>query len=304
MKGSFIARIPRLLIAAILFVPRRIGRWVSKQTWIGLGPYTSPDGKTERGKTLWDWMSLLVAPALIAVVVAAYADRLSSQNSYDLQKNSLEETALQDYLDRMNDLLLNEHLAPGDPGSNVAYIAKALTDAVIPELNTERKHIVVAFLSKTGLIIGHNVFPQSLVIPTIDLIRTDLSSVDLSQLDLTGAFLSEANLSQANLNGAFLKGAELSGAILTDASLVNTHMFGADLTDASLVNTHMLGADLRRANLRGANLNGADLRRALLSDKTILDETILPDGSNWTPGTDLTKFGAIVVVTPEATAPS
>jgi len=34
--------------------------------WTGLGTYIDSDGKRQPGKTLWDWLQLLIVPLLLA----------------------------------------------------------------------------------------------------------------------------------------------------------------------------------------------------------------------------------------------
>ena len=39
----------------------------------GFGDYTDPTGEFQRGKTLWDWMDLLLAPAVIGIFGALFS---------------------------------------------------------------------------------------------------------------------------------------------------------------------------------------------------------------------------------------
>jgi uncharacterized protein YjbI with pentapeptide repeats len=59
---------------------------------------------------------------------------------------------------------------------------------------------------------------------------------------------------------------------------------------ANLVEANLQGAYLRGTRLHGAILEGANLQEASL-EKAALDETtILPDGTPWTPATDMARF--------------
>ncbi|GAC1645065.1 MAG: hypothetical protein NVS4B9_37120 [Ktedonobacteraceae bacterium] len=55
-----------LLALVILIILGYIFHW----DWIGLSPYVSPthskDTDFQRGKTLWDWLQLLIIPAVLA----------------------------------------------------------------------------------------------------------------------------------------------------------------------------------------------------------------------------------------------
>ena len=91
-------------------------------------------------------------------------------------------------------------------------------------------------------------------------------------------------LSDGSLMGAYLRDANLRGANLHRANLQEANLRGANLSGANLNKTN-----LSDANLRGANLSEAVLYEAVLIG-TDLNETILPDGSVWTPETEMGKF--------------
>ena len=78
-----------------------------------------------------------------------------------------------------------------------------------------------------------------------------------------------------NLQEADLRGANLQEAILWLANLQEANLRVANLQEANLWGT----------NLWGANLQGADLGGA-----TFDENTMLPDGTKWTPGTDMARF--------------
>jgi uncharacterized protein YjbI with pentapeptide repeats len=107
-----------------------------------------------------------------------------------------------------------------------------------------------------------------------NLVRTDLSSMQLAQIDLAEANLRMADLSSADLREARLNSSSLSGATLIDANLT-----GASLVESSLIGAILNGADLSRADLSGADLTGANLRGCDLQGAflvgTFLNETDL-----------------------------
>lgn len=82
---------------------------------------------------------------------------------------------------------------------------------------------------------------------------------------------------------------------LDDGSLYGADLKGANLKGAQLFDVNMAGVDLSNANLKGANLSGADLRetrlvRGHVEDITLDEQTMLPDGSRWTPDTDIERY--------------
>ncbi|MCU0498128.1 MAG: pentapeptide repeat-containing protein [Anaerolineae bacterium] len=138
-----------------------------------------------------------------------------------------------------------------------------------------------------------------------DLHEANLSGVDLSRAMLIGASLTKANLFGANLercelNGAMLNKADLRESDLDRAVLEKAFLIEADLSDSSMERIDLTNAllslsslrrcMLRRAILRGTDLTEADLRDAFLEVAEFDTQTTLPDGSKWTPQTDLGRF--------------
>lgn len=143
-----------------------------------------------------------------------------------------------------------------------------------------------------------------------ELVRADLTNADLRSATMTNANLDSADLTDAilvaaNLTGAYLFLADMTNADLFDANLTNANLFLADMTNANLFLANLTGAylgsadltdaDLRSANLTdaylgSADLTDADLRNAFLTGANFTEETILPDGANWTPDTDMARF--------------
>lgn len=110
----------------------------------------------------------------------------------------------------------------------------------------------------------------------------------LARADLQAANLSESNLQGTGLRDAKLENTTLQKANLQGAILTATNLHGANLTEANLAR-----ADLTNANLSGANLTGTNLQAAFLKNVIWDSNSILPDGTQWTPDSDLTVFGVI-----------
>jgi len=231
------------------------------------------------GKTLWDWLNLLGVLAIPAVVglgaawYTAQQGKVSDRENTDNQR----ETALQAYIDKMSELLLEKNLRKSGDDDEVRKIARVRTLTVLPRLDGERKKSVLQFLYESGLIIKG----QSII---------DLNGADLKDADLLGAKLSGADLSGVYLSGANLFDANLSEANLRLAVLTAANLFRADLSGANLEKAFLDGgADLRLANLSGANLQEAKLKGTNLQgtnatsnqlDKAIFYESvIMPDGT-------------------------
>jgi uncharacterized protein YjbI with pentapeptide repeats len=227
-----------------------------------------------RDKTLWDWLQLLIIPAVLAGGALWFnrAEREAERRIADERSKAereiaderLREATLQAYLDRMTDLLLDNELRTSEEDDEVRAVARARTLTVLRQLDGVRKVTLLRFLYEADLINGDNAV---IALHAADLIGINLSDADLiganlSEVNLSGADLSGADLSEANLGGADLNGADLSGADLSEADLSVANLSGADLGGSKLRNADLGMTDLSEANLTLANLSGADLSGA------------------------------------------
>lgn len=107
-------------------------------------------------------------------------------------------------------------------------------------------------------------------------------------------------LGDGSLVGARLVTANLRGMRMWDADLKETDLHGANLAQTRLERVNFSRANLWSVDLGGArlyhcNLEGADLMYANLTESTFKQvemdqDTRLPDGSYWSPETDLERF--------------
>ena len=249
-----------IVIASFLY----LSYWF-KWSWTGFNEFTGPNiQQYQPTKTLWDWMQLLIVPAVLAIA-AFLLNFATSKNEREETKQRAEtereialdsqrETLLQTYLDRMSDLLLNNHLREPDPkATEVRDIARARTLTVLAGLDPVRKGNLIRFLYDSKLIITDTDIKECIV---------DLSEANLNGADLTRANLIGANLSGADLSGATLRFARLDTACLVSANLSEANLTGAHLNDANLMTAKLGGAKLRGTNLKRVRLNDADLRTA------------------------------------------
>lgn len=133
-----------------------------------------------------------------------------------------------------------------------------------------------------------------------DLQGANLQDSALDLADLRHAVLVQANLRNVTLRGAHLEGVDLRfadlsnanlwGAFLQEANLVDANLGNADLRETKLVKADLGSANLKGANLHGTILKGANLFDANLDDARFTNNTVLPDGTHWTPDADLTRF--------------
>ena len=268
--------------------------WAYHLDWTGFGasrgPTKSPKALFDYypSKTLWDWMQLLLIPAVL-VVAGFLLNSAQQRRERDIAKENRardldiadknraqdrataedrqQEAALGEYLATMTTLLLDKELKESTEGSEVRAVARAQTLTVLRRLNGERKGAVVQFLYESALI------------------DKDKLIVDLLGANLLGAALVGAALAGVNLARTILTEARLLGADLTDASLRGCDVRGCDVRGASMARADLERARLINANLAGANLAGANLTRVTgttpeqLAQAASLDGAIMPDGS-------------------------
>jgi uncharacterized protein YjbI with pentapeptide repeats len=302
-KSIEVAVVGVLIIGFIALVIIIILGYIFNWSWTGLGPYSPPskDSGFQPGKRLWDWLQLLIIPAVLAIGGYVFTYTTSRNDQAAIERRTIDEreaaekraqtereiaqdyqheTALKEYFEKMSELLLHEKLRRSRPNAEVRKIARLWTFTILHRLDDFRKGNVLQFLHESDLIDKGNCI--------VDLSGADLTHAELSYLDLTNANLSKtvlivanllgaklagANLSEARLWGANLPDADLTGANLINASInfglfegeppSNTSLYNANLTNANLSGARLCRTNLRKANLTGANLTLADLTGAI-----------------------------------------
>src|SRR5437588_6410007 len=102
-----------------------------------------------RGKTLWDWLQLLIIPTVLAIGGYIFnltlsrneqkSTQLRDQTEREIAADNQREAALQAYLDSMSELLLHENLRNSGAEDEVRKIARVRTLTVLPRLDPKRK---------------------------------------------------------------------------------------------------------------------------------------------------------------------
>jgi len=224
--------------------------------WTGFGRH-NVNGEVQPAKTLWDWLSLLVIPSVLAIggYWFNHSENSRSQNiaqersetDQQIGEQRRHDDALQAYLDQIGELLLHKDqpLRQSKAGDGVRTLARARTLTVLQNWRArfgdeDRKRSVLQFLYESRLI------------------DKDRPVVDLTDANLIGAYLTYINLSAADLSGAWLSDAKLYRANLSEANFR-----GADLSDA----------DLGAANLSAAEITGEQLAKV-----KSLERATMPNG--------------------------
>ena len=169
METRFISLLKIVGMIVVLFVIAAIlifAIWrASFVSWTGFGDFTTPTGEFIRGKTVWDWMGLLVIP--LTLLIGGYIlnrsereiERKIASDGAELEreiaKDRQREQAFQAYIDRMSDLLLEKKLRTTEE-AEVKDIARTRTLSVLRGLDSRRKGQVVQFLYEAKLLTKKN----------------------------------------------------------------------------------------------------------------------------------------------------
>jgi uncharacterized protein YjbI with pentapeptide repeats len=289
LNNLIVIAIAALLVAFTLGYPFK-GSWES----LGVGEdsnklesveTTIKDGKTFRittqfqsAKTLWDLLGLL---GTIAIPVMLFQLQIGEQRRAEerarfeqkqaeekaevekyISAADLREEALQGYIDRMSELLINENsrhellfgekpdektnssnqkkLTKKDVNTyidnSVRDVARIRTITILRRLENDvlRQNIILNFLRDAKLL--------NFLLRTANLCKVNLSGTDLSNADLSGARLNGANLSSINLSNTNLYGADFTDANLSGANLENCWMQDTTFVNSDLSNTRLVYA--------------------------------------------------------------
>ncbi len=258
-----------------------------------------------RGKTLWDWLPLLllfVVAISIFLSVTRFAtqqsvqqDRLVQQMTNEQGSTTQEEILQQQsmlqqiatpeasVIAQLGGLVDQEH-----EETLVAYldrISALLISRSAPLLQSRPGSLerTLAQTRTTDILNSFSADPirKAVVIQflhDVGLIQVNTGAqkgpiISLATANLASLTLTKANLASVNLDGANLSGATFTNVILTSSSLrgailTKAKFTGADLAGADLSGANLEGADLTGANLKGANLGGADTKGAKLKGAT------------------------------------
>lgn len=182
-----------------------------------------------------------------------------------------------------------------------------LYDGSLKEVNLESANLqgaklTGANLQEANLFVANlqGALLQGANLQGVTLMVANLQEANLFRANLEGAKLGSADLQGTVLWEAILQGIDLSGMNLQDAKLEGAKLHGADLSGANIqgatfMRAELRGADLMDANLQGTNLKSANLTHANMYDVKCDENTILPNGEQWTPNVDWSEFGAVEI---------
>jgi hypothetical protein len=209
-----------VIIGIALVVLFRLIRIGYAYHWTGFDQF-KVDKHVQPAKTLWDWLSLLIVPFVLALGGYLF-NKSENRRTLAQADHRREEDVLQAYLDQMWQLLLDKDLRSTSKANNNS---EALTAAWASTLTTlERIH----HSDKKGIIVKFLWMWQRSLLEKQDTVVI-LEGANLKEADLSGA-----DLRKADLRKALLRGADLSGANLPGANLRKSDLRGAEVTKKQL----------------------------------------------------------------------
>ncbi len=251
-------------------------------------------------RSLWDWLSLLLVPTVLAIgglwvedQVAKRQQELEDERAKQammLEEQRAKEEALQAYLDQMSELILAHNLRRCDVAEEQCYearlLAQARTVTVLQRLDSDQTQHVIGFLQVSDLLGAEDPSedPETAGKKARRLVNTSLSGADLAGTDLGDADLSFSDLSGADLHEAYLDNTKLEYAHLIDADLSNAYMVGANLGEAELTKVDLSAADLSGAYLGGAYKITEDGSKKLITAAELEQQTKLLEGATMPNG--------------------
>jgi uncharacterized protein YjbI with pentapeptide repeats len=261
-------------------------RWPA---WLGVGERRwkkSPNEEVQPPKTAWDFLQLLIVPAILVVIAlafnAAQASRERSREDRRIREDrALAEAAREDaildaYLAKMSGLMLDRHLTSAKERSAVRQVARTATLTTLRRLDGRRRGEVVRFLYEARLLGQRRLNFWDWRPPVINLEGADLRGVDLSQAFLaTGGKDRRISLS-GDLRGASFDHAELHRVVfgeLQETNLRGASFTGASLREVSLDHVDLRGVSFKAASLSGVSFDSSDLRGSTFDNATFVDKT-------------------------------
>lgn len=241
--------------------------------WTGFGPYQEITG-VARGKTLWDWLELVIVPVAIAFVVFIYTQFEKKKNKR-VEDENYNSNLLESFFKTITELLLKDDLK-GDLNKKRISIARSRIIMIFGQLDGQRKGQVLQFLYESDLIDKEPMFHlrganisdavldrivlKNAEIKSANFENTTIQNSNLNEIDLTGCNFKNANLSNSLVDNANFSYTDLSESVLQNLDLSTVDFEGAILTNANLTESTIKQSQLDSIHeKKGINLNKAKI---------------------------------------------
>lgn len=249
------------------------------EDWTGFGPRVTYQN-FEPGRTLWDWLQLLIVPVILALA-AYYFTRTERRNELKIARERDEtaraiasddrhERELQYYLDKMTELILEKGLIESGENSEIRVVARARTLTVLSTIDPPRKIQVLRFLREISegnnfavLFTMRGANFSGLLNKKQDESSRGIKAVDQDALgNLAGMYLFGSMIIQMSCTEALFSFSDLRSAHFSHSDLPMSSFGGANLRDVffwecDLTKSDFASADLSETKFFQCNLTGA-----------------------------------------------
>jgi hypothetical protein len=262
-----------LLFSLSIFLVIIISNWISNFKWSGF-----------QKKSFWDWLQLLIVPLMLAFG-AFYLNYASETRDKQIAEEGKQQELLKDYFSKMQTLILAEKTLPksnnkptGSPSLDQNQpklspesqaIARALTLAVLDELDGKRKGKVISYLADSKLIIeGPTLKSKS----EINLEHANLKYIVLQDVVMPFVKINNADMTNARLDNVDLSNSDLADSDLSEATLKDVKLIEAKVYRVNFTKTNLTGVNFSNTDLNNSNFYNATLDNITFSSFTILDQ--------------------------------
>lgn len=241
-----------------------------------------------QGKTLWDWLSLLIVPLALALIALFFSQaNTRTERRITDQRNKQDQEIAEKRYEQDQEIVKQRYEQDKEIAEKRYEQDQLLTeqrykqDLAIAK-DKQREDLLQTYFDRMSeLLLEKGLRTSQTDAEVRNVARTRTISV-LRQLDARRvqdvfAFLRDAglnrtpdpiinlqraDLSSVNWSGVVLIGFNLSGVNLSNANLSNAHLNRINLKEASLREADLSKASLREAKVSEANFRGANLRGA------------------------------------------
>jgi uncharacterized protein YjbI with pentapeptide repeats len=216
---------------------------------------------------------------------AFYLNYASGQRDNQLAEERKQQEILKDYFSKMQTLILAEKTVqksnnkPTDSPSLNQYqpklspesqaIAKALTFAVLDELDGKRKGKVISYLADSKLIIEDPILKSK---SEINLEHANLKEIELRDVVMPFVKINNADMTKAKLTNVDLSNSDLADSNLSKATLKDVKLGDAEVYHVDFTETTLTDVDFSNTNLNNSNFDSATLDNITFSPFTSLDQ--------------------------------
>ena len=250
-----------------------ISNWISNFKWSGF-----------QKKSFWDWLQLLIVPLMLAFG-GLYVNYAFETRDKQIAEEGKKQELLKDYFSKMQTLILAEKTLPksnnkptGSPSLDQNQpklspesqaIAKALTFAVLDELDGKRKGKVISYLADSKLIIEDPTLKSK---SEINLEHANLKDIVLQDVVMPFVKINNADMTNARLDNVDLSNSDLADSDLSEATLKNVKLIEAKVYGVNFTKTNLTGVNFSNTDLNNSNFYNATLDNITFSSFTILDQ--------------------------------